>query len=56
MPQEAIGHLNVARLHLIVENLMKPKKNLERAFEICQLLLKFLRGEIFSLRHFTAIK
>ena len=49
MPQEAIGHLNVARLHLYRGEFEETEKHLERALEICQLYnLKFLRGEIFE--------
>jgi len=49
MPQEAIGHLNVARLHLYRGEFDETEKHLERALEICQLYnLKFLRGEIFE--------
>lgn len=49
MPQEAIGHLNVARLHLYRGEFNDAEKQLERALEICQLYnLKFLRGEIFE--------
>lgn len=48
-PQEAIGHLNVARLHLYRGEFSDAEKQLERALEICQLYnLKFLRGEIFE--------
>ncbi|MCU1288770.1 MAG: hypothetical protein JWN60_999 [Acidobacteria bacterium] len=49
LPQEAIGHLNVARLHLYRGEFDETEKHLERALEICQLYnLKSLRGEIFE--------
>jgi LuxR family maltose regulon positive regulatory protein len=49
LPQEAIGHLNVARLHLYRGELEETEKHLERALELCQLYnLRFLRGEIFE--------
>jgi DNA-binding SARP family transcriptional activator len=49
VPQEAIGHLNVARLHLYRGEFDETEKHLERALEICQLYnLKSLRGEIFE--------
>ena len=49
VPQEAIGHLNMARLHLYRGEFDETEKNLERALEICQLYnLKSLRGEIFE--------
>ncbi|HEX8287662.1 MAG TPA: BTAD domain-containing putative transcriptional regulator [Pyrinomonadaceae bacterium] len=49
LPQEAIGHLNVARLHLYRGEFDESEKHLERALEICQLYnLKSLRGEIFE--------
>ena len=49
VPQEAIGHLNVARLHLYRGEFDETEKHLERSLEICQLYnLKSLRGEIFE--------
>lgn len=49
LPQEAIGHLNVARLHLYRGEFDETEKHLERSLELCQLYnLKSLRGEIFE--------
>ncbi len=49
LPQEAIGHLNVARLHLYRGEFDETEKHLERSMELCQLYnLKSLRGEIFE--------
>lgn len=49
LPQEAIGHLNVGRLHLYRGEFEETEKHLERALELCQLYnLKSLRGEIFE--------
>lgn len=49
LPQEAIGHLNVARLHLYRGEFDDTEKHLNRALELCQLYnLGFLRGEIFE--------
>lgn len=49
LPQEAIGHLNVARLHLYRGEFEESEKHLDRALELCQLYnLKSLRGEIFE--------
>ena len=49
VPQESIGHLNVARLHLFRGEFDEAEKHLERALEICQIFnLKALRGEIFE--------
>jgi LuxR family maltose regulon positive regulatory protein len=49
LPQEAIGHLNISRLHLYRGELDETEKHLERALELCQLYnMKFLRGEIFE--------
>jgi LuxR family maltose regulon positive regulatory protein len=49
VPQEAIGHLNVARLHLFRGELTEAERHLERALEICQIFnLKALRGEVFE--------
>ncbi len=49
VPQEAIGHLNVARLHLYRGEFDESEKHLERSLELCQLYnLKSLRGEVFE--------
>lgn len=49
LPQEAIGHLNVGRLHLYRGEFEETEKHLEHALELCQLYnLKSLRGEIFE--------
>ncbi len=49
LPQEAIGHLNVARLYLYRGEFEESEKHLNRALELCQLYnLRFLRGEIFE--------
>lgn len=49
LPQEAIGHLNVARLHLYRGEFEATEDHLERSLELCQLFnLKFLRPEIFE--------
>jgi LuxR family transcriptional regulator, maltose regulon positive regulatory protein len=49
LPQESIGHLNVARLHLFRGEFEDAERHLEHALEICQLYdLKSLRGEIFE--------
>ena len=49
LPQEAIGHLNVARLHLYRGEFDQTEHHLNRALELCQLYnLRFLRGEIFE--------
>jgi LuxR family maltose regulon positive regulatory protein len=49
LPQEAIGHLNVARLHLFRGEFEDTEKHLERALELCQLYnMRLLRGEIFE--------
>ena len=49
VPQEAIGHLNVARLHLYRGEFDEAEKHLERALEICRIFnLKSLRGEILE--------
>lgn len=48
-PQEAIGHLNVARLHLYRGELDKTETHLTRSLELCQLFnLKSLLPEIFE--------
>lgn len=49
LPQEAIGHLNVARLHLYRGEFEKTETHLERALELCQLFnLRSLLPEIFE--------
>lgn len=49
LPQEAIGHLNVARLHLYRGELEEAQTHLERALELCQLFnMRPLLGEIFE--------
>lgn len=49
LPQEAIGHLNVARLHLYRGEFGETEKHLEKSLELCRLYnLKHLRGEIFE--------
>lgn len=49
LPQEAIGHLNVARLHLYRGEFDDTEKHLESALELCQLYnMRLLRGEIFE--------
>jgi LuxR family maltose regulon positive regulatory protein len=49
LPQEAIGHLNVARLHLYRGEFDETEKHLNRTLELCQLYnLKALRGETFE--------
>ncbi|HYE66900.1 MAG TPA: BTAD domain-containing putative transcriptional regulator [Pyrinomonadaceae bacterium] len=49
MPQEATGHLNVARFYLYRGDLTACEKHLDRALEISQLFnLVTLRGEIFE--------
>ena len=49
LPQEAIGHLNVARLHLYRGEFDETARNLERSLEICQLFnMRMLRPEIFE--------
>src|SRR6185503_15066254 len=49
LPQEAIGHLNMARLHLYRGEFDDTEKHLSRSLELCQLYnLRFLRGEIFE--------
>jgi LuxR family maltose regulon positive regulatory protein len=48
-PQEAIGYLNVARLHIFRGEFDDAERNLEQALEICQLFnLTALRGEVFE--------
>ena len=49
VPQEAIGHLNVGRLHLYRGEFDEAEKHLNRSLELCQLYnLRSLRGEIFE--------
>jgi LuxR family transcriptional regulator, maltose regulon positive regulatory protein len=49
LPQEAIGHLNVARMHLYRGEFADTEKHLELSSNLCQLYnLKFLWGEIFE--------
>ena len=49
LPQEAIGHLNVARLHFFRGEFDETEKHLDRALELCQLYdLRLLRPEIFE--------
>jgi ATP/maltotriose-dependent transcriptional regulator MalT/DNA-binding SARP family transcriptional activator len=49
LPQEAIAHLNVARLHLYRGEFEETEKHLERALELTRLYnLKLTRGEIFE--------
>jgi len=49
LPQEAIGHLNIARLHLYSGEFDETENHLERALDLCQLYnMRLLRGEIFE--------
>jgi LuxR family transcriptional regulator, maltose regulon positive regulatory protein len=49
LPQEAIGHLNVSRLHLYRGELAEAEKHLERSLELCQLFgMKSLLAEVFE--------
>ncbi|HEX8251056.1 MAG TPA: BTAD domain-containing putative transcriptional regulator, partial [Pyrinomonadaceae bacterium] len=49
LPQEAIGHLNVGRLHLYRGEFDEAEPHLERALKLCQLYnIKPLRGEIIE--------
>lgn len=49
LPQEAIGHLNVARLHLYRGDFDKTESHLTRALELSQLFnLKSLLPEVFE--------
>lgn len=49
LPQEAIGHLNVARLHLYRGEFEATARHLERALDLCQLFnMRSLRPEIFE--------
>ncbi len=48
-PQEAIGYLNVARLHIFRGEFADAERNLDHALEICHLFnLQALRGEVFE--------
>jgi LuxR family transcriptional regulator, maltose regulon positive regulatory protein len=49
LPQEAIGHLNVARLHIYRGEFDEAESHLRQALDLCQLYnLRSLRGEIFE--------
>jgi LuxR family maltose regulon positive regulatory protein len=49
MPQEAIGHLNMARCYLYRGDFASGEEHLDRALETCQLFnLMSLRGEVFE--------
>ena len=49
LPQEAIGHLNVARLHLYRGEFDETEKHLERSLELCQLYnMRALLAEVFE--------
>lgn len=49
LPQEAIAHLNVARLHLYRGEFEETEKHLERALELSRLYnLKLTRGEVLE--------
>ncbi len=49
MPQEAIGHLNIARCYFYRGELVASEEHLNSALETCQLFsLMSLRGEIFE--------
>ncbi len=49
LPQEAIGHLNIARLHIFRGEFDEAERHLENSLEICQLYnLGALRGEVFE--------
>lgn len=49
LPQEAIGHLNVSRLHLYRGEFEAVLQHLDRSLELCQLFdLRSLRPEIFE--------
>ena len=49
LPQEAIGHLNVARLHLFRGEFEATAQHLERSLELCQIFdLRLLRPEVFE--------
>ena len=60
LPQEAIGHLNVARLHLYRGEFDETETHLERALELCQLynmracgVRSLKRMQIFTARRGT---
>ena len=49
LPQEAIGHLNVSRLHLYRGELIEAEKHLARSLELCQLFgMRSLTAEVFE--------
>ena len=49
LPQEAIGHLNVARLHLYRGEFDETERHLERSLELCQLYnMRSLLAEVFE--------
>jgi ATP/maltotriose-dependent transcriptional regulator MalT/DNA-binding SARP family transcriptional activator len=49
LPQEAIGHLNIARLHLFRGEFDETEKHLRNSLELSQLYnMKLLQGEIFE--------
>jgi DNA-binding SARP family transcriptional activator len=49
LPQEAIGHLNVARLHLYRGEFDQTAHHLDRSLELCQTFdLRSLRPEVFE--------
>ncbi len=49
LPQEAIGHLNVSRLHLYRGEFADAEKHLERSLELCQLFgMRSLLAEVFE--------
>jgi LuxR family maltose regulon positive regulatory protein len=49
MPQEAIGHLNMARCYFYRGDFASCEQHLDRALETCQLFnLMSLRGEVFE--------
>ena len=54
VPQESIGHLNVARLHLFRGEFEEAEKHLERSLEICQIfnLESLARRDFRGLRKF----
>ena len=49
LPQEAIGHLNVARLHLYRGEFDDTLRHLDRSLELCQLFnMRALKPEVFE--------
>ncbi|HEX8197072.1 MAG TPA: BTAD domain-containing putative transcriptional regulator [Pyrinomonadaceae bacterium] len=49
LPQEAVGHLNVARMYIYRGELTEAETHLNKALELCQLYnLKSLRAEVFE--------